>query len=193
MIRCGNPCCGCLLVAAKGTTVRNGKKYLYRRYACRPRNGRDACNGVGIIAQPLEDLITEAVFDRIEAPLLSKAIEKWRGARSAKSVERIQQRLDELADMFAAGAVSKTEWATARTSLIRRLDEAKTAEAAEVRLASAAAQLARPDSLRTEWPQMSVNRRRMILRALIDHITLAPRRSGKIRFDPNRVDITWKM
>jgi hypothetical protein len=151
---------------------------------------------VGIGAERVEGLVIEAVFEHLQNRRLSAAVSR-RGARSGRasgtSVERIQHRLDGLAEMFASGEVTKAEWATARASLIRRLDDAHKAEAAELRDASAVAYLAHPDVLRSEWPQMDLGRQRMILSVLIDHITIAPTCRGNNKFLPERLDIAWKV
>jgi hypothetical protein len=192
MIRCGH--CGEHLHARP--VMRKGHRY--RRYACTTDKG--GCNKVGIGAQPLEDLITKAVMIRLDTAALSKVVAARRNASKSKartkagdSVADIEQRLDDLAEMFAAGEISKSEWATARARLIVRLDEAKKREAEAIRKINMTDQLARPNVLRQEWPQMTLDRQRLVLNAIIERITIAATTKAGNKFNPDRVDVKWRV
>ena len=187
MVKCGN--CGTVLVARPA--IRKG--VATRRYGCVTDKG--GCNRVGIAAEPLEQLITEAVFIRLDTPALSDAV-----ANAADTVgipggdiAAIEARMDDLAEMFAAGDITKPEWSRARDGLVTRLEEARKSEAETVRTAASAAMVAEPDVLRREWPAMSLDRRRAVLATLIDHITVAKSTRRDHKFDPGRVDVLWKV
>jgi hypothetical protein len=192
IVHCG--LCGAKMVARPVFS----KGHRYRRYGCFKEAG--GCNRVGIGAQPLEDLITEAVMIRLDTPALSKAVAARRDDRKSTSrtkagdsVADLEQRLDDLAEMFGAGEISKSEWATARARLVRRLDEAKTREAAAIRKTNVTDQLARPDVLRREWPEMTFDRQRIVLNAIIERITIAPTTKAGNKFNPDRVDVKWRV
>lgn len=185
-VRCG--ACGSALTARP---VRR-KGHRYRRYAC--VTDRGGCNRVGIIADPLENLVVEAVMLRLDSPALAKVVRRRKVAISADStVEDIEGRLGELAEMFAAGEISRAEWSTARKGLTGRLEKARTVDAAQVKSALVDEQLAKPGVLREQWPTLGLDRRRLVLGALVDAITIAPTTKGGNRFDPLRVDITWRV
>jgi hypothetical protein len=187
MIRCG--LCGAQLHARPVIRTKNEKKYRYRRYGCWVDKG--GCNKVGIGAQPLEDLVVEAVLQRLDTEALSEAVSVREGELSIPDIADIEQRLDDLAEMFSAGEITRSEWVTARTGLTRRLDDARSAEAASLLSAATAQQVARPDVLRAEWPELSLEKRRLLLAAVIDHIVIAPTTRAGNKFNPGRVDIVW--
>lgn len=189
-VRCGN--CGAPLVARP---VRR-KGIRYRRYACSVEKG--GCNRVGIGAEPLEGLVAEAMFVRLDTPALSRALAKKRsrpkGAKSSlPTVEEVEWKLAELAEMFAEGEITRAEWSTARRGLTERLERARRTEAQTVRDDATVTALDKPDALRREWPLMSLDRRRRVLGAVIDSIIIAPVPRSNNRFDPDRVNIAWKL
>jgi hypothetical protein len=49
-----------------------------------------------------------------------------------------------------------------------------------------------PGALRAAWPELPLTRRRAILAAVVDRIVIGPARRGYNRFDPERVDVTWR-
>jgi hypothetical protein len=46
-------------------------------------------------------------------------------------------------------------------------------------------------ALRDAWPEFGIDKRRAILRTVIDHITVGPARKSGRTFDPDRIDVTW--
>lgn len=83
-----------------------------------------------IIADPLEQYVVEAVLHRLDSPELPRALngsvstdpagEEWQA-----EVERAQEQLDELAQMWAEREITRSEWVTARAPIEKRLDTAK--------------------------------------------------------------------
>lgn len=193
MVRCGNPDCGANLVARPAIQLKNGTRYRYRRYACTTDKG--GCNKVGIGAQPLEDLIVEAVMIRLDSAQFVRraALRRQQAQREDDPIEGIEQRLNDLAEMFADGSISRAEWATARAGLSKRLDEARKVQAVAIRQRSVTDQLAEPGLLRREWPSLNLDRQRLVLAAMIAHIVIAPTTKAGNKFDPGRVDVQWRV
>lgn len=191
MVVCGN--CGGKVVMVARPVMRKGHRY--RRYGCVTDKG--GCNSCGIGAEPLEDLITEAVFIRLDTPALAKAVAR-RKSKPKKGIHFddvpiIEARMSELAEMYAAGELNRAEWSTARAGLTERLDEARKVEAQSIRDEAAVEPLRQPDVLRREWPSLSLEKKRKVLGTIIDHITIAPTSKANNKFDPDRVDVTWKI
>jgi site-specific DNA recombinase len=184
MLRCG--VCGATLTARP---VRR-KGIRYRRYACVADRG--GCNRCGIGAGPVEELIVEAVMIRLDTPALSKATAQREANPVQVDIDDLEGRLRDLASMFANREITKEEWLIARTRLSEQLAHARQTEAAAVRDSAVADQLARPDVLRTEWPQMSLERQRTVLAAIIDRIVIAPTTKAGNKFNPDRIDVIWK-
>jgi hypothetical protein len=168
------------------------KGHRYRRYAC--LTDRGGCNRCGIGAEPLEELIVEAVLQRLESDQMAAIIAKGRrqDASPANEVDDISSRLDDLAAMFAAGEISRSEWSIARRSLADRMTAAQQAEAEHIRSSAVAPELADPRVLRKEWPDLSLDRQRRFLGEVIERVTIAPTTKGDNRFNPDRIDVTWR-
>jgi len=47
--------------------------------------------------------------------------------------------------------------------------------------------------LRNLWDHLGISRQQAIVKAILDHLTIAPSPNGRRRFDPNRITPTWKL
>jgi DNA invertase Pin-like site-specific DNA recombinase len=183
--RCGR--CGASLTSGRGGGT--------RRYGCKAAPGLAACGGISIGADALDVLVTDAVLLRLESPVLEQAVSRrpTRPQRDALAdVEDAEQRLTDLAEMFASGEVSRREWLAARTKIDERLTAAR-AQLGQSERVDALAGLGGRDAVRGAWPTLTLEQQQTILRALIDKIVIAPaaRRGGT--FDPSRVDVVWRV
>jgi site-specific DNA recombinase len=160
------------------------------RYLCvRDRGG---CGHRGIDAAGTEDLVVEAVMIRLDTPALSAAVAKstqQEGDVGGELVE-LEARLDQLAEMFASGEIDRREWLKARGSLEDRLQAARARLARQSR--SEALTGMEGGVLREAWGEMTFDRRRAVIAAVVERVTVGPAVKGRNRFDPERVDVTWR-
>lgn len=179
LIQCGR--CGAALVSAP--------RPYGRAYACLSSHG--GCNGVTIKADPVEELVAEAMIEAVDTPLLAKA-HRQTAAEDGGAEDELQEvdaRLRTLAEMFAAGEIGRAEWTAARSVL----DERRIA--AEARLTLDPNPLAgyrSAGALRKAWPSLTVDQQRAILAAVFDAVTIAPAGRAGGRVDLGRVDLRWK-
>lgn len=184
--------CGrCQVKMSTGAVKRKG--HTYPRYVC--LGDRGGCGRCGIGGVPLEELITEAVLQVLDTPKLAKRSARARQAARTPEVDEVevlQARLDTLAEMYAAGEISRPEWSTARTSIDKRLTAATSDVARAVKTAASDAYLGRGGELRKAWPSMSLGQRRAVVDAVIENIEIAPTTKANNKFDSGRVGITWR-
>lgn len=183
--------CGrCEVAMSTRPVIRKGHRY--RRYVCTVDRG--GCGRVGIGAEGLENLVSAGVLDVIDTPALAEAnrVAEANGDRPISEVARVEERQALLAEMFAAGDIGRTEWATARDALQRRLVEAQSAVADEARTEGATQALGDLVGIRDRWPDLSLEQRRLIIAAVVDAIVIAPTTRKTNRFDPDRIEIRWK-
>ncbi len=164
-----------------------------RRYACTIDRG--GCNNVGVSADGLEGFIVDAALTVLDTPALAESVQR-------KSVEAnqvggdlagIDTRLDELAALWAGGSLTMREWTAAREALQKRRESAED-RLRHVALRGATAELiGAGGALRDTWENLSFDQRRGVLVAVIDSIVIAPRTRAMNRFDPDRVDVRWKV
>ncbi len=184
---CGR--CGTRLIAQP----RNDRR---RSYTCSSGPGRDGCGGVRVVAEPLEELIVEAVVQRLDGPALAELLRADQGAddqerAAVKDVAQAEAKLTELAREWAADSITKAEWLVARQAVEARLDAARRALGRHRRSSALDGFLGQPGALRAAWPGFSLHRRRAVIATIVDRISIGPAVRGINHFDPDRVDVLW--
>jgi DNA invertase Pin-like site-specific DNA recombinase len=165
-----------------------------RRYVCPTANG--GCGRMTVLAEPVELVVSEAVLHRLESPLLPEAIKRpaddAKGAEWQQEAELAQAKLDELAEMWAAGEITRGEWQKARPPIERRLNSARKKLAQLNRQAALVPFIGDAKRVREEWPTMTLTRQAEIVRALVEYVEVLPARRGYNRFDPSRLRPVWR-
>jgi DNA invertase Pin-like site-specific DNA recombinase len=167
-----------------------------RRYVCATGPQYQGCGRTYVLAEPLEQLVIGAVLHRLDTPELARAI---RGGdrdraedRHADQLDELNERMDELAAAYAAGAVSMREWLAAREPLQRQLDAARRRVARDAQAMVLAEHAGRGGALRERWGDLPLERRRAIIAAVLDRVVAGPGRRGYNRFDPSRFELVWR-
>lgn len=188
----GFVCCGrCGARLTARAVIRKGHRYP--RFTCAIDRG--GCNRVGIAAAPLDQLITEAVFHRLDGPELARAVARRAEAEDGTAalemaIEEDQAALEELTrDRYVERTLTAAMFAAARAPLERRLSEAQ-ARLAAVALTSSV-ELPSGGILRTRWPDLDLEKRRVVLGQIVDSIVISPTTRANNKFDPRRVDVHW--
>lgn len=184
LLTCGR--CGQPLWAGQN----NGKA----TYACVRHESRPGCF-LSIEASQLEALVVEATLQRLDDAKLP-VTDADAGRTFASEVERLEAERDELASMKARGELTMSEWKTLRRGVTERLDEARShldAVHRDDERAEIVGRYMKPGALRRAWPKLAMADRRKALRAIIETITVSPAIRGRNRFDPERVDVTWRV
>ncbi len=188
LLRCGR--CGVRLYARPKA---NGKPC----YICLRAEGRAGCGGVSRLAGPVEELLTEAVLFRLDTPALAKAVaaeeKQLRGRdKVLESAGAIEAQQADLAREWAAGHVTKAEWMSARDELQRRLDAVVSRIRVEQRASAVKGFIGRSRVLAKRWRSLTVEQRRAVIAAVVDHVRVLPARKGSTKFDPTRFEIVWR-
>ena len=167
-----------------------------RRYVCASGPGFGGCGKVTIVADALEQFVVEAVLHRLDSPELPGAMNGAgsdpEGAEWQAEIERAQAQLDELAQLWAEQAISRSEWLKARAPIEKRLTIAKKRLAALDRTSALAPHIGDGAGLRLRWREMSLTRQQQIVAALLDHVVVGPARRGFNRFDSSRLRPVWR-
>ncbi|MGH9896495.1 MAG: zinc ribbon domain-containing protein, partial [bacterium] len=169
-----------------------------RRYGCPSGPALPGCGGVSCHADPLEELVREAVFEALSSAKLLQALRSQEshgdlGEMMAK-IHRIEVRLEELAqDHYVEELISKSEYLAARQGLEHRLEEARR----ELRRASRSDVLSTLPSaeglIRQAWEDGDLAWRRNLLATVLERVVLNRAAvPGWNFFDPERVDLIWR-
>ena len=184
--RCG--LCGAALVARP----RDDKR---RAYVCARGPGFTGCGKIRVLADPLEDLVVEAVMLRLDTPELTAAMAEAEGDGEREASEAIaadEAKLAELADLWDAGEITRAEWMRLRAKVEERL-EANQRILGQPRPATVLDGLAgKSAGLRAAWSGLSFERRRAVVSTVVEQVVVGPAVRGRNRFDPGRVDVTWR-
>lgn len=168
-----------------------------RSMVCAKGPGFHGCGGIRIMAEPVEELVSFALFERLDGPGLAEALSKSSdddaGAELATEIEELSRRLEELAEMWAGGEISRAEWMAARKPLEASLEASRRRSARSARRSALGAFLGAPGALEKGWPELTLDRRRAIVSEVVEAVTIAPAMRGRNTFDPGRVALTWRV
>jgi hypothetical protein len=139
----------------------------------------------------VDGLITEALFQAVESPEWDRLAERPAADPARRLYEQLardQGLLDRLEDKVAQELIRPETARRNRAEIERRMEVARTklAQLGDSRVATQV-----PTNLRDVWPDLSLDRRRAILAAVIERIEIHPQGSGQ-RFDPEAITVTWR-
>jgi len=157
-------------------------------YVC-PGPPHGGCSGTAVTADHAEEAVGDLVLTRLDSPeLLGAPVD---GRDTVRELAAHRQRLDDLADLWASGQISKDEWLSLKRNVGHR---ARSAEAEVAKLARVAAlqRLAGTGvALRRQWPAMTVDERRSIVNAALDHVVVLAAEPPRQVFRPERLQPYW--
>nr|WP_245994684.1 recombinase family protein [Nocardioides immobilis] len=188
LLRCGK--CGARLYS----TPRDGR----RRYGCLKGPDHGGCGRLFITAEPLEVLVSDSVLYRLDTPELTLAINAQaeaddRAREVADVIEATQNRMDELAQMYALGEVSRREFVSMRASIVQQQQGAERRLASLTRTDALASLSTTGQSIRETWHELNLARQQAIITALVTAVTIGPGTPGARGLDPSRVTIEWRV
>ncbi len=112
---------------------------------------------------------------------------------AAAELAEVEERMAELAEMFSQGDISRAEWLKARKGLEVRQTVARKTLSRQRQTAALDPYDGQPGALRAAWPNLSPDQRRAVCGAIIDRAIVKPATRRGPRFDPDRVDVIWRV
>jgi DNA invertase Pin-like site-specific DNA recombinase len=197
ILSCGK--CGHVMVATpRHRKMGGGRRGVYRHeagatqraYGCVKANG--GCGGVFGLAASIEELVSDALLLRLDSPEMRAAICNGPAYDEGAVVSIVadEVKLLDLADDYDEGRIEKAEWLHLRTKVQARIAESR--KRMSQRPADVFAGVDLSQGLRAEWEAMSLDRKRSIITAVVEKVTLAPATGVRNRFDPSRVNVVWE-
>jgi DNA invertase Pin-like site-specific DNA recombinase len=166
------------------------KRYNNRIYYCSQNPPAGGCGKIQRAANKLEALITETIFAASESEIWSHASEEPndRVAPLYRELARLQGLYDRLEDKLARAVIKESTAMRQRfeldremTRVRRKLDRHRDGQVIELV----------PRNLRDMWPDLSPDRRRKIIKALLVKVTINPQPNAVV-FDPDAVVPEWR-
>jgi site-specific DNA recombinase len=186
LLRCGR--CG-------GRLTAQARRGGVPTYVCKKEPGNGHCGSLSAKGEPIEILVREMVIAAVDDEALATALAAS-GAADLTLVDAI--RSDELAleelsrDFYVDKLISREEFLAARTELARRLEQARERLAKQTRGTALGAFVKSGEALRRAWEEGTLEWRRSVTAALLDHIVVHPGAPGRRPFDPERIQPVWK-
>ena len=192
LLRCGR--CGNRLYSQ--ARHRNPENRV-RRYVCLSGPDQGGCGRLTVVAQPVEDLLTDAVLTRLDSPhladvLAGKASLDHDVAALSAQLDADTARLDELAALYANGTVSAREWIAARDPITARIQQARRAIAAATDTTGVHELAGTGHLLREQWDGLDIDRQQAVIKSVLDHAVITPGTLGARALDLNRVQPIWR-
>ncbi|MCV7270129.1 recombinase family protein [Mycolicibacterium doricum] len=193
MLRCGR--CGNRLFSQARHSNPNNR---VRRYVCLKGPDHGGCGRLTVVALPVEELLTDAVLTRLDSPPLAEALDGKASVEAdvaalAAQLDADTTRLDELAGLYAEGAVSAREWIAARDPINERIAQARRDIAKATDTSAVVELVGTGDVLRGQWDGLDIGRQQVVVRSVLDHAVIAPGTPGSRKLDINRVRPHWRV
>ncbi len=144
-----------------------------------------------VSADALEALVVEAVLVQLDHADLAQRDDDD-GGGGASQVAQLEGELAALADDLGHGRLTRAEWLAARGPLIERIEWARN-RVTTAAGRSAIADMGAPGAVRSAWPELSLERRQAVVDLLVDAVVVAPAQGSGPRFNPERVDVRWRV
>lgn len=184
---------GLVICSKCGHAMRRGASGTPTRpmYVCKKDHG-GGCGRTSVMAVPVDEAVTEAVLDVLEASDFPKRKDQPRDTKTAKELASIDGDLAELGTRFGRGEIPMAAFTAAAQQLeLRRAELLQSIAPASV--SGAVLDGITPKTIRREWPNIDTDQQRLIVAALIDRILVRPLRETEDKRDPvARLHVEWK-
>ena len=198
ILTCG--VCGSPMV---GSSISRNSGIQQRSYRCRRIDhygNPSGCGKVYRVADPLEDLVVEAVLAKLDTPEIARALTERPGDDGGSAaVETLAARTQHRANLVAEygrGEHTKADYRIMLAAADEAIELAET-EVAKHLDAHTAAHLPTDQALREVWKTASNAWRAEVIKLVVDEIVILPGRPGshlykQWRFNPEHIRIEWK-
>ena len=187
LLRCGK--CASTLYASR--------REHSRRYVCVAGPDHHGCGRLTIVAEPVEQLLADAVLYRLDTPELAAALAGINSADQhtaalSDALASDRQQMDDLAAMWANHEITRPEWIAARQPIEGRIKDTERRLARLTRTSTLSDLVGNGIALRDQWASLNLTRQHAIVKAVLDFATIASA-NGRNTFDPDRVHPSWKV
>lgn len=192
LLRCGK--CGNRLFSSlrrDGATER-------RRYVCASGPDHGGCGRLTIVAEPVEEWLSEAVLLRLDSPamadaLTGRAAADERQAALLADLQSDQAQMLDLTDLWSSKAISSAEWTRAREPIEARIRSTESQLSQINGTTALDGLIGNASALRESWESLNLTRQAAIVSAVLDYATITPADPGSRAFNPSRILPTWRL
>jgi DNA invertase Pin-like site-specific DNA recombinase len=159
------------------------------RYVCPNTPGGKTCGRMATVAERTDEHIRDLILDVLDSPAMMQRLQAGQPDASGldEEVRACDARLEELAESWAAGEITRKEWMAARALLEHRGAKARAQLVRRDSRAPLRAFIGTRDEMLTRWRRMNVSQQRNIVSAVLRSVIVAPADPSK-RWDPDRFE-----
>jgi site-specific DNA recombinase len=164
-----------------------------RVYYCMPTAPKGGCGKVSRQAEPLERLIEQAIFKAAEGDVFKRLAAQEEDDPTATLYEQLardQGLLDRLEDKVAQELISPATYKRNRAEIERRMED--TRNWINRKRGRQVITLV-PRNLREVWSDLSIDRRRAIVKAVLIKVIVLPQQGGSRTFHPEKIVAEWRV
>ena len=167
------------------------KRYNNRIYYCSQNPPAGGCGKIQRVADKLEALITEAIFVAVESKTWARTSEEPNDpvAPLYQELARLQGVYDRLEDKVAREVIKESTAKRQRFELDREMEGVR--RSIDRHRGGQVIGLV-PRNLRDVWPDLSLDRRRNIIKAVLVKVTVNPQPNAVV-FDPGAIVAEWRV
>jgi site-specific DNA recombinase len=191
LLRCSK--CGASLTAQKQNTGGGTP-----RYACPPRTV-GGCAGAAVRSGLVEAEATRLVLDYLDSEDFARALDRVRRRANdddlgalADQLRRDRARLIELGDDYADSEIDRATYRRQRDRVQDRIDAAESRLAAASDTGPGLRYAGQGEALREAWEELTLEERRTIIGAVVDHFVIEPATQPRNVWRPERVRHVWR-
>jgi len=162
------------------------------RYVCPNTPGGHTCGKMATVAERTDEHIIDMILTALDSPVMAQRLREQQPDTSGldEEVRAGETRLEELAEAWAAGEITRKEWMAARSLLDQRTARARAQLVRRDSRAPLRAFVGTYDEMLARWQKMNVSQQRAIVGAVLRSVTVAPADRAK-RWDPDRFQPEW--
>ncbi|MDQ3640948.1 MAG: recombinase family protein [Actinomycetota bacterium] len=157
-------------------------------YVC-PGPPHGGCSGTAVTADHAEEAVASMVLARLDS--LQFVRPPVDGRELATELVGHRQRLADLGDLWASGQISKDEWISLKRNVGHRTGVVEAQVAHLARVAALRAMAGTGRALAARWAAMSIDERRAVVQAALDHVVVLAAEPPRQVFRPERLQPTW--
>lgn len=195
LLVCGE--CGTRMAAKRERRLKSGPRagqMVTAGYQCSVGGAEGACGRRAIRAAGIEGYVSGLVLQAIATPgVATAARDDDELAGLTAQLRGMQDRLDEMGELFADGLIDASQLTSGSERLRARMATVR----GRLRRADRAAVLldlpTGPEAVEAMWDAAGMEWRRTVVRALVDRVVIGPGVPGAPGFQKDRVEVVWRM
>jgi site-specific DNA recombinase len=168
------------------------------RYICAKAPGRPGCGRITVSAEPLEAFVAETIFAALDSPSFSATLHNLQineqDAALARALHADEQALEQLhVDHYVERIIDRAGFIVAKRALEDRIIREREQLAHRSRNTLLAELPPGAAAARAAWEHQSVEWRRAFVSVFLESVRVHRGQPGRLPFNPERVEVVWRV